>query len=278
MNGPSLIARYRITIDLTVDARLWLANARGQWYDQGEGSVFLLEWQERWIEIIDDEVDRQVRQYVRDANLGEVWEISAKGGPSGTGSWWHEVLVYASVAYTAIKTTSELPSIIDGLRKLTRKIRRALRPSIDEEVTKALREFHPTESAGARLNQPVSSVHVKSDLSPLIAVTRRTETRMSHVAVSFDRESLSVENLGDHAMTSLEIRFSPSQGWDARIASRAVFFARCARLSGRQTLAKGLAEFMNVEGERFDLATFPGRELFCSVAYDAGVFICSFTL
>jgi hypothetical protein len=288
MEKETVLARIRLTLDLNEQTKAWLRTMPNAWFAQSDGSGFLSEFGGTWERLFVEDAQAEIQHFFQELGVSPDHMPMVRTGERYVGSWIADasVVMFGSVgtAYTVLKGVSELPEIADGLSKLKQRIVKRLRPHLDSAVRDSLngaaRNVIPGEVLG--LTPPprsVATVDLVIDARPTLSLTPALmKSHQIHLSVAVSRQSLTLENLGDVPMTDVRLGLFSAATERNQWSFGDAYAADVPLLSGKQTVAKRIAEFRGQGGDCLDMSNGAAAFVDCWIQDRSGIYLFRFFL
>jgi len=291
MEKETVIAKLRAEISIASEFREFLARFEGNenaWFAREGGDIFLaefgLEWNETFVEVVQGEIDSYFLAIgVREDQLPKVRITDSRRG-----SWIVDaaITMYCTVgtSFTILKGVSELPKIADGLEETKNRIKKALsdrfRSKVSERIEPSISDPYLGKYGEAKAPSKKVDVSFSIDARPLRGLTPDSlKTHSIHLSVGVSRSALSIENLGEAALSDLRVGLfkdhSQRHNWNfADAYSKSVPI-----LSGKQSISLSISEFLSMEDSSpLDLADLSPIFVDCWVQDNTGIYLFNFYL
>ncbi len=288
MEKETVLARIRLTLEFNESTKTWLREMANAWFAQREGDAFLGEFGGKWERLFVDVAEHEVQTYFRERGVPPDHLPIVRTGERYLGSWIVDaaVIMFGTVgtAYTVLKGVSELPDIADGLGKLKQRILGALRPRLDSAVRETLTETaqRNVSNQNFALAPPppsVTTVDLVIDARPILSLTAASmKTHRLNLSAGVSRDSFTLENLDDAAMTDVRLGLFRTATERNQWAYQDAYMGEVPLLSGRQTIAKNLGEFRDRNGNRLDMSDGAAAFIDCWVQDRSGIYLFRFYL
>jgi len=286
MEKTTVLFRLHFTLALNRDAIAWLNNFEGAWFAQNEGNSFLRELGGTWTRVFDSVLNDELRRYFRRFEIPDESMPFVQHGETYTGSWVMDASVVMrgtmGRAFNALKGIPDLSSIADGFTNLKDGIIRKLELQTNEEVRNALLQ----SASNVRTNAPAippparpAAIDLVIDARPMRSLAPAAmKAHKVHLSVAISRDVFTLENLDDEAMQDVRIGLFRSSAEQSQWNYADSYMGSFPLVSGRQTIAKNLGEFLNGNRRQFDLSD--GQQVFvdCWVSDSNGIYLFHFFL
>src|SRR6266446_8298426 len=144
MQPTTVLAKCRVTVELSEETKAWLQTTPDSWIAAENGEVFLSEFGGTWTQVILPILNEEFQNYFREVGVPNDYLPTVQRAETYRGSWVLETAVVMAstvgTAYAVLKGVSELPKIADGLSELKGRAQRKIKPVLDRKVTETLTE------------------------------------------------------------------------------------------------------------------------------------------
>jgi len=286
MEKTTVLARIRLTMDLSQETIAWLQNYPQSWIAREQGSAFLSEFGGTWTESIIPVLNQEVQEYFARLDIPRDFMPFVQRGETYRGSWVMEAAVVMAstvgTAYTILKGASELPKIADGLTDLKGRMLKKIKPLLDRRVSETLSQqvsnaIHPLQLSSPPKNPTIMDLVI--DARPLRSLTpAKLKHHKIHLSVGISRETFTLENLGEDTLHDVQIGLFKSESQQHYWNYQESYMGHFPIASGRQTIAKELDEFKDQYGSKFDLSDGKAVHVDCWISDSHGIYLFHFYL
>ena len=213
MQPTTVLAKCRVTVNLSEQTKGWLETVPDFWGAREGGDIFLSEFGSTWTQVILSILNEEVQNYFREIGVPDDFLPSVQQAETYRGSWVLEaaIITYSTVGttYAILKGASELPKIADGLSELKGRISRKVKPALDRRVAETLTEQVTRSTRPLQLSPPPrnpTALDLIIDARPLRSLTpAELKHHKFHLSVGISRDSFTLENLGDDTLHNVHI-------------------------------------------------------------------------
>ena len=290
MKKSTVIAKVRTEIELSDAMRAYLRSLDGEniWIAKNGGSDFLAEFGHEWNSNFVEIVQEISNDFFRGKGLEVRHLPEVILTDSRRGSWIMEaaLTMFGTVGtvYTILKGLSELPQIADGLEETKSRLQSELtsrfRKKIPERIEPTLSDYSAVPPPPTEVIEAPASVSCSIDARPLRSLTPDIpESHAIHLSVAVSRSSLSIENLGEEAISNLRIGVFKSEterhSWNFAEA----YSTMVPQLSSKQSVVLSVDQFKSqFGGDELDLTEDCPLYVDCWLQDTSGIYLFNFHL
>jgi len=291
MEKQSVILRITASIDFGQETISWMQSLtknmdeqqqHNLWFTRNKGQDFLNEFQRSFQQILVEEIDSEVQSYFRNLKLSEEFLPHAKVTETYIGSL--TIMAVVSIAgtiggtFAALKGISEIPTIIEGLKKLKVNIANSFKAKTNSKVHALLTE----QAANNNVTPPPSStIELKDfviDARPLLALTpNEMKSHSLHLQAGISTDSFTLENLGADTMRDIKIGLFVGDTGRNHWSIADAFVSSVNVLSPHQTISKQLSDFVHDSKGKLSMIDLPAH-VDCWVQDSHGIYLFNFYL